>query len=85
MKVKKKSFSLKKGKTAQIEASTVLVDKTKKQLTDEHAKEFRYASTNKKVATVNKKGKIKARGIGSCVVYVYARNGYAKTVKVTVK
>ena len=85
MKVKKSSYTLKVGKTATIKASTVLVDKHKKQLSDKHAKEFRYATSNKKVATVSGSGKIKAVGKGSCTVYVYARNGYARKVKVTVK
>ena len=53
--------------------------------TNAHATEFRYASTDKKVATVSSKGKIKAVRKGSCTIYVYARNGYAKKVKVKVK
>ena len=85
VKVKKSSYRLKVGGTATIKARTVLVDKNKKQLSDKHAKEFRYASSNKKVATVSSKGKIKAVGKGTCIIYVYARNGYAKKVKVTVK
>ncbi len=85
VKVKKNSYTLKKGQTAAIKASTVLVSKGKRQLTNKHAKEFRYATTNKKVATVSKKGKIKAVGKGSCTIYVYARNGYAKKVKVKVR
>ncbi len=85
VKVKKNAYTLKKGKTATIKASTVLADKGKKQLTDKHTKEFRYATTNKKVATISKKGKIKAVGKGSCTIYVYARNGYAKKVKVKVR
>lgn len=85
VKVKKKSYILRKGKTAKISASTVLAQKGKKQLTDAHAKEFRYASTDKKVAKVSAKGKIKAVGKGKCFIYVYARNGFAKKVKVTVK
>ncbi len=85
VKVKKNSYRLRKGKTAKISASTVLVEKGKKQLTDAHAKEFRYASTDKKVAEVSAKGKIKAVGKGKCTIYVYARNGFAKKIKVTVK
>ena len=85
IKLKKTSLPLKKGKTATIQAEAVLVDKSKKQLTDAHAKEFRYATSNKKVATVSSEGKIKAVGKGTCTIYVYARNGYAKKVKVTVK
>jgi len=85
VKVKKSSYTLKKGKTAQIKARTVLVSPGKKQLTNAHAKQFRYATTNKKVATVSAKGKMKAVGKGTCTIYVYARNGYAKKVKVKVK
>ncbi len=85
VRVKKSSYRLKKDKTALIKASTVLESPGKKQLSDAHVKQFRYAATNKKVATVSKKGKIKAVGKGTCTIYVYARNGYAKKIKVTVK
>lgn len=85
VRVKKSSYSLEQGGTAVIKASTVLVSKGKKQLTDAHAKEFRYASTNQEVATVSAKGKITAVGKGTCIIYVYARNGYAKKIKVKVK
>lgn len=81
----KTTLTLKKGKKSQIKAKTILVDSKKKQLTDAHAKEFRYASSNKKVATVSKTGKITAKGKGTATIYVYSRNGYAKKVKVTVK
>lgn len=83
--VSKSSYSLSLGKKVQIKAKTKLVDSKKKSLTDAHAKEFRYASTDKKVATVSSTGVIKAVGKGTCYIYVYARNGYAKKVKVTVK
>lgn len=85
VKVKKSFYNLKKGGTAAIKAGTVLVSRNKKKLSNEHAKEFRYATTNHKIATVSKKGKIKAVGRGSCSIYVYARNGYAKRIKVKVK
>lgn len=82
VKVNKSSYSLKPGQTATIKASTVLVDKSKQQLPDVHAKEFRYATSNKAVATVSKNGKITAVGKGTCTIYVYARNGYAKKITV---
>lgn len=85
VKVKKASYTLKVKGTATIQARTILVDKKKKPLFNKHAKQFRYATTNKKVATVSSSGKIKAVGKGSCIVYVYARNGYAKKIKVKVK
>jgi hypothetical protein len=85
IKLSKSKYTLKVNKTATIKAKIVLVDKKKKQLSDSHAPEFRYASSNTKVATVNKSGKITAVKKGTCYIYVYAKNGYAKKVKVTVK
>lgn len=85
VKLVKSKVTIKAGKSVRIKAKTVLVDKSKKQLTDAHAKELRYKSTDTSVASVSKKGKITAKGKGTCIVYVYARNGYAKKVNVTVK
>lgn len=85
VKLKKSVYQLKKGKTARISADTVLAEKGKRQLTDVYAKEFRYASDDKRVAVVSTKGKIKAVGKGKCSVYVYARNGCAKKIKVIVR
>jgi uncharacterized repeat protein (TIGR02543 family) len=85
IKLYKSKYTLKANKTATIKAKIVLVDKKKKQLSDSHAPEFRYASSNTKVATVDKNGKITAVKKGTCYIYVYAKNGYAKKVKVTVK
>ena len=85
IKLSKSKYTVKVGKTKKIKAKTVLVYKSKKQLTNAHAKEFRYATSNKKIAKVSKKGKIKGIAKGTCIIYVYARNGYAKKVKVTVE
>lgn len=85
IKLLKSSYTLKVKKTATIKAKIVLEDKKKKQLSDNHAPEFRYASGNTKVATVDKNGKITAAAKGTCYVYVYAKNGYAKKIKVTVR
>jgi uncharacterized protein YjdB len=46
---------------------------------------MRYESSNTKIATVSAKGVIKANKAGTCYVYVYAQNGVAKKIKVTVK
>ena len=81
----KSKLALAVGKTSKIKAKSVLVDPAKKQLSDSHTKEFRYASSNKKVAAVDKNGKITAKAKGTCYIYVYAKNGYAKKVTVTVK
>ena len=83
--VSKSKYTIKAGKTAKIKAKTVLVEKGKMQLSNAHASQFRYATSDKSIATVDTKGNIKGVAAGTCTVYVYARNGYAKKVKVTVK
>ncbi|MBQ9180524.1 Ig-like domain-containing protein [Candidatus Saccharibacteria bacterium] len=72
------------GGTATIKATTNLASTKKKVLSDAHAKEFRYQTSDKTVATVSSKGKITAKAVGKCTIYVYSRNGYAKTVTVRV-
>lgn len=81
--VKKTSYSLKVGKAATIKPKTVKRDNNKKIL--RQIPEFRYQSSNTSVATVSKRGKIKAKKEGVCTIYVYAVNGYAKKIKVSVK
>ena len=83
VKVKKASFTLKKGRAAKIRAKLVLEKKGMQPL--KHEAKFRYATSNAKVAKVSKKGKITAVGKGKCTVYVYAVSGVSKTIKVTVK
>ena len=83
IKVKKRSYKLKPGETAKIKAKLVLYKKDKKPLG--HAAEFRYDTSNEKVAKVSENGKIKAVGAGKCKIYVYAQNGCAKKINVTVK
>ena len=46
---------------------------------------LKYVSTDKNVATVTKKGVVKAIGKGTCYVYAYAQNGVFRRIKVTVK
>lgn len=81
--IKKSAYSLKKGKTAKIKAT--IVKKNNKLPLFGHTAKFRYDTSNKKVATVSKDGKITAKEKGTCYVYIYAVNGCAKKVKVTVK
>ena len=78
-------FSLKAGRTARIKTGEILADKKKKSLGKGHALTFRYASSKDSVATVDKNGTITAVGRGTCTVYVYARNGRARKISVTVK
>lgn len=82
VKVKTSKVTLKKGKSKTIKASYVM-PKNKKQKV--HIKKFRYESSNKAVATVSSKGKIKAKKKGKATIYVIAQNGVYKTIKVTVK
>ena len=81
MTVNKKAFTLKKGKKATIKAKAIASKGTFKKYTSN----IRYVSTNTSVATVSKKGVIKAKAKGKCYVYCYAQNGLYKKVKVTVK
>ncbi len=82
--INKTKVTLKKGKTATVKAKVTKVNAGLK-LPDDHAVRVRYLSADKKIATVSKSGKIKAKKKGVCYVYVYAQNGLWKTCKVTVK
>ena len=57
----------------------------KKLMPTNHEAKLRYISSNKKIATVSKSGRITAKSKGSCKVYVIAVNGASKAVSVTVK
>ena len=81
VKVNKKTITIKVGKSKKIKATRKLA---KGKIMREHTDKFRYESTNKKVATVNKKGKIVGKSKGTCSVYVYIQNGKCATVKVKV-
>jgi len=74
----KKAKALKAGKTLKLKAKAV----------GKRVKKHRaviYESTNTNVATVSKKGVVKAKAKGSCYVYAYAQNGVAKAIRITVK
>ena len=45
----------------------------------------KFKTSNKKVATVNRKGVVKAKGKGSCYIYVRAASGVYAKVKIKVK
>lgn len=76
----KNKITLKKGKSKTIKATYTAKGKVR-----EHIRIVRFESSNKKIATVSKTGKVKALKKGSCTIFVYAQNGVYKTVKVTVK
>lgn len=85
IKVSKSKLTVKKGGTKKIKAKTVKQSRRKKLLSIKHIAPYRYFSTNEKVASVSKTGKIKGKKKGSCTIYVVAANGVKKGIKVTVK
>lgn len=81
----KASYTLNAGESVTLAPKAVRVDKKKEQLSEKHAKEFRYLSSNQKVAAVTVDGKVKAKGAGSCTIYIFARNGCQKKIAIQVK
>lgn len=82
---KKSSFSLRVKKAAKFKAKATKEVKGKKFMPKRHEPKIRYTSSDKSVATVNKSGKIKGVGKGTCYVYAFAPNGASKKAKVKVK
>ena len=82
--VKKAKVSLKAGKAYKIPKAAIKKFKNKKKLIN-HEKTYRYATSNSKVATVSKAGKIKGIAAGKCKVYVIGVNGQRAAITVTVK
>ena len=79
---KKNKVNLKLKKTFKLKAKA---KPASKKLKVKKHRAILFESSNSKVATVNKKGVIKAVGKGTCYVYAYAQNGVCKIIKVTVK
>lgn len=79
--ISSKKLTLRKGRTFTIRAKAV---KTSGKKVLRH-RALAYESTKKSVATVTKKGKIKAKAPGTCYIYVYAQNGVCKRIRLTVK
>ena len=83
--VNKTRVTLKKGKTFRVRAKVDKVKKNRKLMPKSHVPVLRYLTSDRKVATVTKGGRIKTRGKGQCRIYVFAHNGVSGTIKVTVK
>ena len=77
------SKKMKTEDTFLIEAKAILKNDSKKML--DHVADFRYVSSDENVATVDENGLVTAKRDGTCVIYVYAQNGYAKKVLVSVE
>ena len=82
IKIASTKVTLQKGRTKTLKPSLVL-PKGKKYKA--HTDKFRYESSNSSVATVTKKGVVKAKKKGTAYIYIYTTNGVCKNVKVTVK
>ncbi len=85
VRVKKGSFTLAKGKSAQIRATAVKEKKNRKLLPAKYGKTISYSSSAPSVAVVSAKGKVTAKKKGTCNIFVTAVNGVSKKVKVKVK
>ena len=79
--VNKKKVTLKKGKKFKIKAKAVHAGGVK---VKRHRK-IAFESSDPKVATVNKKGKVTAKAKGKCTIYCYAQDGVFAKVKIKVK
>ena len=82
VRIKQKGITVKKGKRKKIRAVRVMPRKGRMR---EHVDRFRYESTAKKIAAVDKKGRVTGKKAGTCYIYVYLQNGIYKRIKVTVK
>ena len=80
--VKASRVTLLTGKSSTIKASVKGVKSGRKVLA--HVKPLRYYSSNRNVATVSSAGRIRAKGAGSCTIYVLANNGVRAAIKVKV-
>ncbi len=80
----KSSVILKQGETLKLDPKMILEDSTGKLLPG-YCKTFRYASTNTGIVKVSEKGRLTAVKPGSCKIYIFAKNGIMKKVKVTVE
>lgn len=83
IKVNKKKVTLAVGKTFTLKCE-IKAENSSKNLVF-HTSSYHYYTTNSKVAIVSKAGVIKAKGKGTCSIYVLANNGVYKKVKVKVK
>ncbi len=82
IKVNKTNVKIKKGKKFTVKAKEVKKKGSAKKLL-KHRKVC-YESSNPGIATVSKKGVIKGKQKGSCIVWVYGQNGMYKKIKVKV-
>lgn len=80
VKVNKKKVSLKTGNDLKLRAWEIKKDKPLR-----HHREVSFESSDPGVATISRKGRIKAKKKGNCTIYAYAQNGKYRKIKVKVK
>ncbi|MGN0395898.1 MAG: Ig-like domain-containing protein, partial [Coprococcus sp.] len=85
IKLSKKSYTLNVNQTVRLKPTLTKVTESKELIEDYHGPKLYYCSTNTNVATVDSKGRIKAKASGKCTIYVISISGVTKSVKVTVK
>ena len=81
--VKTTKLTLKSGETHKINATISKYKKKKKK--SKYLFGVTYKTSNDKIASVDKNGKITAKSSGNCKVYAIAANGARKTIHVTVE
>lgn len=81
----RKSYVLGVKQTIKLKPGYTKADASKMVLDGTHGARYLYACTNKNVATVDAKGRIKAKAAGKCTVYVIAVNGTTQAVQIIVK
>lgn len=85
LKVKKSSYTLAPGESVKLKVKNVKQSRSKQLLPKSHGAALRYVSSDENVASVTSKGTIKAKGEGTCSIYIFVLNGVNKKVEVTVK
>lgn len=85
LKPAKKKYTLKKRKSVRLKVRIVKQSKKKKLMPKSHGPKLRYRSGDKTIATVTSKGKVRAKGKGTCYIYVTALNGIRVKIKIKVK
>lgn len=83
VKVSKKNLVLKKKKLQKLSVKTILISKNKRLVP--HMNVLSFVSSDRRVASVNAKGIIKAKSKGSCYIYITAASGAYTKVRVTVR
>ena len=78
------NITLKKDESTKMSVKLMPVSEDKKVINGKKIKKVRYHSSDKKIATVDSKGKITAVSEGVCYVYCIAENGIIDRIRVSV-